>query len=375
MSWNYRKRIKIIPGVHLNFSKNGISTSIGFKGASLNFGKNGTYLNTSIPGTGLYNRQKLSGNNSNNQPENIEVQQPILEDNIFSADIQEITSQDLQGIKEAILGAHDQRQELNNDLFKIKSTLAKTKFKLAASYIFLYGIINKTIKESYKSDIVAQKDAIKQLQEQISNCYVNFEIEFDDEIKQKYEKVVSTFKQLISCHKIWDVTSANYQDTRVTRSAAGTVVQKREVRFGIKSLPDVKSTYEPLWFKNANGADLYFFPNFIIMYSTRTKFAVIGLEELEFYNSYTRFVETGTVPRDTKIIDKTWAKVNKNGTPDKRFKGNYQIPIVRYGEIKLRTKTGLNEEYEFSNYEFTEEFAKSFKDYQDTISRLNQINK
>jgi len=111
------------------------------------------------------------------------------------------------------------------------------------------------------------------------------------------------------------------------------------------------------------------------MYSTRTKFAVIGLEELEFYNGYTRFIETGTVPPDTKIIEKTWAKVNKNGTPDKRFKGNYQIPIVRYGEIKLRTKTGLNEEYEFSNYEFTEAFAKSFKDYQDTISRLNQINK
>jgi len=266
MSWNYRKRIKIIPGVHLNFSKRGISTTIGFKGASLNFGKSGTYLNTSIPGTGLYNRQKVSGNNSNGLPENIENHQPIFKDNIFSADVQDITSQDLQGIKEAILGAHDQRQELSNDLFKIKETLAKSKFKLAASYIFLYGVINKTISENYKSDIAAQKDAIEQIQEQILNCYVNFEIDFDDEIKQKYEKVISTFKQLISCHKIWDVTSANYQDTRVTRSAAGTVVQKREVRFGIKSLPDVKSTYEPLWFKNANGADLYFFPNFIIMY-------------------------------------------------------------------------------------------------------------
>lgn len=168
----------------------------------LNFLENGTYLNTSIPGTGLYNRQKLFDNNSNNQPDNIEFQPPISQDNIFSADIQKITSQDLQGIKEAILSAQDQRQELSNDLLKIKSTLAKSKFKLAASYVFLYGIINKTIKENYKSDIVAQKYAIKQLQEQISNCYVNFEIEFDDEIKQKYDKVVSAFKQLIFCHKI-----------------------------------------------------------------------------------------------------------------------------------------------------------------------------
>ena len=63
MVWNYRKRIKIAPGVHLNISKGGISTSVGPKGAKVTFGKNGTYLNKGIPGTGLYSREKLSGEN------------------------------------------------------------------------------------------------------------------------------------------------------------------------------------------------------------------------------------------------------------------------------------------------------------------------
>lgn len=62
MAWNYRKRVKIAPGVHLNFSKNGVSTSIGPKGAKVSFGRNGTYMTTSIPGTGLYSRQKIGGN-------------------------------------------------------------------------------------------------------------------------------------------------------------------------------------------------------------------------------------------------------------------------------------------------------------------------
>lgn len=61
MAWNYRKRIKIAPGIHLNLSKGGVSTSIGPKGAKISIGKNGTYLNTSIPGTGLYSRTKLYG--------------------------------------------------------------------------------------------------------------------------------------------------------------------------------------------------------------------------------------------------------------------------------------------------------------------------
>ena len=48
MAWNFRKRIKIAPGVHLNLSKGGISTSVGPKGAKVTFGKNGTYLNIAI---------------------------------------------------------------------------------------------------------------------------------------------------------------------------------------------------------------------------------------------------------------------------------------------------------------------------------------
>lgn len=59
MAWRFSKRIKIIPGVHLNLSKRGISTTIGGRGASINIGKKGTYLNTGIPGTGISNRTKI----------------------------------------------------------------------------------------------------------------------------------------------------------------------------------------------------------------------------------------------------------------------------------------------------------------------------
>lgn len=62
MAWNYHKRIKIAPEVHLNLSNKGVSTSISPKGAKISIGKKGTYLNTSIPGTGLYYRTKISGN-------------------------------------------------------------------------------------------------------------------------------------------------------------------------------------------------------------------------------------------------------------------------------------------------------------------------
>ena len=67
MAWTWRKRKSIIPGVRLNFGRKGISTTIGPRGASMTFGPNGTYFNTSIPGTGLYNRQRIGGRNKNRQ--------------------------------------------------------------------------------------------------------------------------------------------------------------------------------------------------------------------------------------------------------------------------------------------------------------------
>jgi restriction system protein len=57
----FRKRIKIAKGVNLNFSKSGLSTTFRIaKGLSINTGKRGTYINSGIPGTGLYSRKKIS---------------------------------------------------------------------------------------------------------------------------------------------------------------------------------------------------------------------------------------------------------------------------------------------------------------------------
>lgn len=374
MAWNFRRRVKIIPGVHLNFSKNGISTSIGVKGANITLGKSGTYFNTGIPGLGLYNRQKLVNGGSPSfespiSPQHLEPSDSRY-DNIFSAAIHEITSQDMQGIKEAILLAREQRLSLEKDISKIRIALTVSKIKKTMSYLLIYGLINKSIPEQITNDLKAQVEALKQTKEQIEASFVNLEVDFDSDSKHKYEELVTTFIELTKSRKIWDVTSAHYEDRRITRSSASTVVKRNTVHFGIKSIPELKSNLQALFLQNANGADLYIYPNFIVMYSKNKDFAVIGLDEINLQQSYVRFTETQGVPADTKIIDQTWAKVNKNGTRDKRFKGNYQIPVVRYGEIKLRTITGVHEEYQFSNYEATAAFGQAFRAYQQSIKQL-----
>jgi hypothetical protein len=61
MSFRFRKSVRIAPGVRLNFSRSGISTTVGMRGLSVNVGRRGTYLNAGLPGTGLSSRTRIGG--------------------------------------------------------------------------------------------------------------------------------------------------------------------------------------------------------------------------------------------------------------------------------------------------------------------------
>ena len=59
MGLRFRKSMKIIPGVRLNFSKSGVSASLGTTGARITLSKNGVYSNVGLPGTGVYMRERI----------------------------------------------------------------------------------------------------------------------------------------------------------------------------------------------------------------------------------------------------------------------------------------------------------------------------
>lgn len=59
MGFRFRKTIKVLPGVKLNLSKSGISTTLGKRGAALNIGKRGVKGTVGIPGSGMFYQKQL----------------------------------------------------------------------------------------------------------------------------------------------------------------------------------------------------------------------------------------------------------------------------------------------------------------------------
>lgn len=368
----FRKRAKLFPGVHLNFSKSGISTTIGVPGASINLSKQGTHLNTGIPGTGIYDRKKIgerAGKKERiNNEEDVDTGSRYLNTQeekgaIKTNDAETTTTKGLESLKETLLECYSERLDLKQEIKKGKFQLTIATVLLAISYLLIVGFFVKWFKINRES----RKEYLEDLREQLEGCYVNIDMEVDGEIEDKYLELLDGYKTLLTCSKIWDITSALAIDRKKTRSAASTSVTRKLVKFGFSNIDIIKCRYDALHFENANGGQIYIYPAFIAIVDSRKKFGLVDIRELDFSFHRQRFVEEERVPPDAEVVDETWAKVNKNGSRDKRFKDNYRIPICLYGEFTLTSKTGLNEAYSLSSYKKCENFAQTMINYQKMI--------
>ena len=62
--FQFRKSLKLLPGVRLNFSKSGASLSVGPEGAHITAGPKGTWFFLDLPGSGAYYRKKIDSKSS-----------------------------------------------------------------------------------------------------------------------------------------------------------------------------------------------------------------------------------------------------------------------------------------------------------------------
>jgi len=81
-------------------------------------------------------------------------------------------------------------------------------------------------------------------------------------------------------------------------------------------------------------------------------------KNINYYGDVSRFIESEGVPSDAIVVDYTWRFLNKNGTPDRRFNNNYQIPICNYSVYTFHSSQGLNEKISTSKLNGFDNFIK-----------------
>ncbi len=388
MGWRFHRRLTIIPGVYLNFGKNGISTTLGPKGLSLNLGKNGIYLNTGFPGSGLSQRIKISGfkganeselEDGNISEENSRQLSQFLDQTvddpsqIKSAHIGELTSLGLQSLKNTIYTANKQFTEIDKELvnFEERHAFITRKHKKISTSFFRF--LQKKKIGKLEEEIKGIEININEIKEQLELSKVDLAISHDETFAELFNNLNQSYFRLMSTHKIWDITHRKDIDRIKMRSVAENEIRRTDVRASVERCTLINSKTTPLKLSNVNGGDLFFYPGFLLVYNSEHSFAIIDYSELEVDGYQYNIVENESVPKDSEIISYTWYKCNKDGTPDKRFKDNFQIPILKYNAISFKSRSGLNELFLFSNSGNADFFKSLLKEYCSAISIANSM--
>lgn len=58
MSFRYRRRLRILPGLWVNLSRSGVSASVGIRGLTVNLSEAGAQTTVVLPGSGLSYRAR-----------------------------------------------------------------------------------------------------------------------------------------------------------------------------------------------------------------------------------------------------------------------------------------------------------------------------
>jgi len=177
------------------------------------------------------------------------------------------------------------------------------------------------------------------------------------EVEGKWAKLVDAFGQVRGSQMIWDITRKQLGGQY--RTIASASLERHPVRCGFHSLCEIAPSQRALHIENANGPDIYIFPS-LVVFQKREKYGIVDIQDINHSGLQTRFVEEEGVPSDSHVVGSTWKYTNNDGSPDRRFSNNYQIPIAQYGEISFQTSHGLKEVYQVSNPEAAIAFRDAF---------------
>jgi hypothetical protein len=159
----------------------------------------------------------------------------------------------------------------------------------------------------------------------------------------RFQALTDAFSNVLQCASHWHVTASGA--VRTTRqykinAGASTITSRTRGKANLAG-PSVLATNIAVPSLHATGRSVYFLPDRILIRDGR-HYADLPYPSCRITGTTTRFIESGSVPRDAERVGVTWKYVNKGGGPDRRYSNNPQLPIMRYGELHLTAQQGFS---------------------------------
>lgn len=380
MGFYFRKSVKFGP-MRFNFSKSGIGVSAGVKGARVSMGPRGTYVHAGT--NGFYYRQRIGGSNirshnqrpnpsiQNFQPQNIPIQPASNAYTIETADVSRLVE---TSSVELINQINNTAKQMRYAPFAVLATLALS-FVAFIILPLIAGMISAVAGVPVGEPLLSILSVISFVLATavfITGLVFSWKIHKGDQLKRttplfyeleqdalnKFTAIQQACEGLSRSARIWRIQTEQPTWDKRRNAGASSLLTRNPVSVNRQSPPFIATNVD-VWSIKLNDFTLFFMPDYIFVLQNG-KYGAVSYDSLNVSFSPTRFIEDQAVPPDAKIVDYTWQYVNKNGSPDRRFSNNRQIPIAQYGFIQFQSNTGMNIHLHASNLETANYFANGF---------------
>lgn len=360
MGFGFRKSVGLGGGIRMTASKSGISMSAGGKGYRVTTGPKGTYV--TIGAKGIYYRQQIGGRISTssvprsvptNSPQPPQPMQPIT---AYSAGTPIVTADAGQLVELSSAATLEQLNTVSQQpayAWMFLAGGAIVAFLLAQIHVVLFFLVMGLF--AYLAYIANNLDKDRR-----TFC-LNYDL--DAQAQQKWNLLGQAVSMLGRSQKVWRMNTQDYTSDQRRNAGASSLVTRAVAGFSQQVPSTVGSNITPHRLDLGDQV-LFFFPDRLYVYSNKT-YGAVEYSSLQVGFDTTRFIEEQGVPSDATVVGQTWRFVNKNGTPDRRFNNNYQIPIAQYAQVALRSTTGMNLLLQASSVQSAGQFAELFRSYQE----------
>jgi hypothetical protein len=351
MPWYVRKYVRAGP-VRFNLSKSGIGTSVGVTGFRVGVRPSGSsYLHAGRHG--LYYRHELGRPTSDNEtrPSDIEDVHNPNPDTIRydSATSHELTSQPKKDLLAKLNHSYKafRLDYLCGAMFLVLSLILLSQNAVLGALCIVSGMVITVAVALWES----------------KRRTITITYDFHDQGASAFKQLISSFNGLASNEQVWVLAySRNVHNDHESKLNAGAanLVGRENVQLGEGKPPWVNTNIDVPALK-ARKQTLYMMPDGILIYDS-TGVGFVCYEDVSLSNSTTRFIEEHP-PSDAEVVGRTWKYPNKKGGPDRRFNNNYEIPLCRYGQLEIKSKSGMFLYLMTSKHDsastFSDEFAKA----------------
>lgn len=355
MGLRYRKSINLGGGFRVNLSKSGVGYSWGTKGYRVTKKASGGVRKTySIPGTGISWVEDGGTKKRNTGVKTGSYQQPMITErqNVLyqasEADVKHLVTDNSQDFIDAIKKYLSIRTGLIWGSVILLLLTPGTPFFIVFFMVAIVGLIYLSTSKK-----------------------ITVEYEFDDYGMRRIQMMDQAMSLLINNSGTWQVNTIQANSSTKTNAGASRSVEKKPVKF-LKKTPFFLKTDATCYYIKLLKDDVYILPDRLIV-KGKKGWGVVEYSEMHIDVGNVIFIENGVTPKDAEIVGYTWQYVNKNGSPDKRYSNNRQLPKCNYGTLAFKSETGLNVIIYISNVNNARQFLSIVKKMIDEAEQVRTI--